>query len=113
MPRVSCEMVGETGFEPATLCPKPDALPGCATPRAAGTLSFQAAERNPQSARRAHPQDRPNRRRETIRSCASHQPDAGGCEMRYYQGENDHGRSEENTSELQSLMRISYAVFCL
>src|SRR3546814_6273053 len=24
-----------------------------------------------------------------------------------------HGRSEENTSELQSLMRISYAVFCL
>src|SRR3546814_6274737 len=23
------------------------------------------------------------------------------------------GRSEENTSELQSLMRISYAVFCL
>src|SRR3546814_8383371 len=26
---------------------------------------------------------------------------------------NDHGRSEEHTSELQSLMRISYAVFCL
>src|SRR3546814_4534619 len=25
----------------------------------------------------------------------------------------DNGRSEENTSELQSLMRISYAVFCL
>src|SRR3546814_2438471 len=24
-----------------------------------------------------------------------------------------HGRSEEHTSELQSLMRISYAVFCL
>src|SRR3546814_3366185 len=24
----------------------------------------------------------------------------------------DHGRSEEHTSELQSLMRISYAVFC-
>src|SRR3546814_16762189 len=24
-----------------------------------------------------------------------------------------HDRSEENTSELQSLMRISYAVFCL
>src|SRR3546814_4175045 len=29
--------------------------------------------------------------------------DAGGCR----------GRSEEHTSELQSLMRISYAVFCL
>src|SRR3546814_3806980 len=26
---------------------------------------------------------------------------------------NDHIRSEEHTSELQSLMRISYAVFCL
>src|SRR3546814_9405424 len=26
---------------------------------------------------------------------------------------NDHLRSEEHTSELQSLMRISYAVFCL
>src|SRR3546814_5268093 len=26
---------------------------------------------------------------------------------------NDEGRSEEHTSELQSLMRISYAVFCL
>src|SRR3546814_8061049 len=32
------------------------------------------------------------------------------------QGEPEHGsepRSEEHTSELQSLMRISYAVFCL
>src|SRR3546814_4588662 len=31
-------------------------------------------------------------------------------------GDDDHiavGRSEEHTSELQSLMRISYAVFCL
>src|SRR3546814_1184153 len=27
--------------------------------------------------------------------------------------EHDRGRSEEHTSELQSLMRISYAVFCL
>src|SRR3546814_9734873 len=27
--------------------------------------------------------------------------------------ENGSGRSEEHTSELQSLMRISYAVFCL
>src|SRR3546814_2172097 len=27
--------------------------------------------------------------------------------------EGDDGRSEEHTSELQSLMRISYAVFCL
>src|SRR3546814_9532429 len=28
-------------------------------------------------------------------------------------GRNRQGRSEEHTSELQSLMRISYAVFCL
>src|SRR3546814_10095440 len=28
-------------------------------------------------------------------------------------GRNSTGRSEEHTSELQSLMRISYAVFCL
>src|SRR3546814_1249677 len=28
-------------------------------------------------------------------------------------GKPDGGRSEEHTSELQSLMRISYAVFCL
>src|SRR3546814_3217932 len=28
-------------------------------------------------------------------------------------GLSDAGRSEEHTSELQSLMRISYAVFCL
>src|SRR3546814_970592 len=27
--------------------------------------------------------------------------------------DDQHGRSEEHTSELQSLMRISYAVFCL
>src|SRR3546814_3505119 len=33
----------------------------------------------------------------------------------FRQGQGDHGeiRSEEHTSELQSLMRISYAVFCL
>src|SRR3546814_18915822 len=30
-----------------------------------------------------------------------------------YAGIMAHGRSEEHTSELQSLMRISYAVFCL
>src|SRR3546814_2689933 len=32
--------------------------------------------------------------------------------MKYQQGV-DRDRSEEHTSELQSLMRISYAVFCL
>src|SRR3546814_6358659 len=31
----------------------------------------------------------------------------------YTDGKGDDARSEEHTSELQSLMRISYAVFCL
>src|SRR3546814_1050661 len=30
-----------------------------------------------------------------------------------HRGRQNHHRSEEHTSELQSLMRISYAVFCL
>src|SRR3546814_14519050 len=38
----------------------------------------------------------------------------GGQRGRYLgDGPGGGGRSEENTSELQSLMRISYAVFCL
>src|SRR3546814_5544116 len=35
--------------------------------------------------------------------------DQGGARL----GDGPYGRSEEHTSELQSLMRISYAVFCL
>src|SRR3546814_2578555 len=38
-----------------------------------------------------------------------HEPDRG----RMHLDELLHERSEEHTSELQSLMRISYAVFCL
>src|SRR3546814_10656447 len=39
----------------------------------------------------------------------------GDAETQRYRNGDDYenGRSEENTSELQSLMRISYAVFCL
>src|SRR3546814_8096791 len=37
----------------------------------------------------------------------------GACLWLYGAGCNRHMRSEEHTSELQSLMRISYAVFCL
>src|SRR3546814_1875639 len=41
----------------------------------------------------------------------AHRGDRGGADT----GDRDgrHDRSEEHTSELQSLMRISYAVFCL
>src|SRR3546814_1015234 len=49
---------------------------------------------------RRHPEPPPPRRRHGQESV---RPAAGGAE----------GRSEEHTSELQSLMRISYAVFCL
>src|SRR3546814_9093893 len=36
-----------------------------------------------------------------------------GCLVVATLGAESEGRSEEHTSELQSLMRISYAVFCL
>src|SRR3546814_4392555 len=36
-----------------------------------------------------------------------------GSRLRRLEGEREWRRSEEHTSELQSLMRISYAVFCL
>src|SRR3546814_5878775 len=36
-----------------------------------------------------------------------------GRDLRYALRYIQHSRSEEHTSELQSLMRISYAVFCL
>src|SRR3546814_3437389 len=40
-------------------------------------------------------------------------PAAPGGRRRCRQGDGRRRRSEEHTSELQSLMRISYAVFCL
>src|SRR3546814_5950484 len=45
---------------------------------------------------------------------APDEPAARQCSERHHRsdGDGDH-RSEEHTSELQSLMRISYAVFCL
>src|SRR3546814_4260054 len=49
-----------------------------------------------------------DRRRRAARD-AAHRPGIGGAAQR---GAGPR-RSEEHTSELQSLMRISYAVFCL
>src|SRR3546814_7246143 len=40
-------------------------------------------------------------------------PDPSRVVAGTYNVDSDHTRSEEHTSELQSLMRISYAVFCL
>src|SRR3546814_7992767 len=54
--------------------------------------------------------------------CQHHRPPGAGPggrlarsvrPLRFRQGARTLGRSEEHTSELQSLMRISYAVFCL
>src|SRR3546814_1419610 len=73
---------------------------------------------------RLHPRDRTGARgRRRVRAAADHPGDlflsvgiAGGfggaaaCRQGAGAGR---GRSEEHTSELQSLMRISYAVFCL
>src|SRR3546814_2819963 len=42
-----------------------------------------------------------------------HEHPAGGGPGRLASAQHEQGRSEEHTSELQSLMRISYAVFCL
>src|SRR3546814_2962957 len=61
--------------------------------------------------------DRPHRRRDAAhqhppRGVALDQRDAAIDPPRATGGHDDR-RSEEHTSELQSLMRISYAVFCL
>src|SRR3546814_5305246 len=45
------------------------------------------------------------------RSCEIRGPSSAPC--RRWSSSSAHVRSEEHTSELQSLMRISYAVFCL
>src|SRR3546814_3646597 len=47
----------------------------------------------------------------TARSHAWERRPPHSCARRVYSSESS--RSEEHTSELQSLMRISYAVFCL
>src|SRR3546814_14214309 len=50
-----------------------------------------------------------------LKSRAPEVDDAGASRniVAVYAGSVESGRSEEHTSELQSLMRISYAVFCL
>src|SRR3546814_8808815 len=55
-------------------------------------------------------------RHRTVRQADVHDVEARGAGRRHRgsgQHQRDQARSEEHTSELQSLMRISYAVFCL
>src|SRR3546814_1227922 len=49
----------------------------------------------------------------STRSCAAMSPEAKVRFRFSNTSGNEYVRSEEHTSELQSLMRISYAVFCL
>src|SRR3546814_6183919 len=78
--------------------------------------------------RRTHPREDPRHRRSGARSrargavavlarvefeadrCRARRP---ACHRAQLEAARQMGRSEEHTSELQSLMRISYAVFCL
>src|SRR3546814_6791998 len=57
-------------------------------------------------ARRARPGGADPLRQEAVRG-------GGGAKARHLARRGAAHRSEEHTSELQSLMRISYAVFCL
>src|SRR3546814_10000998 len=66
-------------------------------------LRGDSASRRRRARRREWPARR-NRRRSSRRACRQAWPVGRRAEK---------GRSEEHTSELQSLMRISYAVFCL
>src|SRR3546814_7013654 len=93
------------------MCSLHDALPisGCGRegqPREFGLLRAISHQRigHRQVAERAAPVDRFGQRRERVAIFA--EPVMGSSEPH-------HRRSEEHTSELQSLMRISYAVFCL
>src|SRR3546814_2077093 len=63
--------------------------------------------------------DEPDARRNRQRDTTGRQRRDAACQCQRNAGEDDRRvahrpeRSEEHTSELQSLMRISYAVFCL
>src|SRR3546814_2101192 len=87
-----------------------DALPICPLPRRRGRVEIperDEAERGP-ARRRAVPARRPGQPLDLLRGRAAAQPRRGVRPSRC-----EGGRSEEHTSELQSLIRISYAVFCL
>src|SRR3546814_5783470 len=74
------------------------------------TLFRSAVDRlRPAHARRARALRRPGQEPRDRRGPGAQPPDPAGHHHRDARGD----RSEEHTSELQSLMRISYAVFCL
>src|SRR3546814_3904669 len=90
-----------------------DLAPRASTPHAAARK--RAA---PRRARGCHGRARSGAAKNRRSSSGSfrvtgHPEEPGGIRLRRPPAERLDGRSEEHTSELQSLMRISYAVFCL
>src|SRR3546814_1828688 len=59
------------------------------------------------------PQDREEGSSQVVRPQGRQEGRQASGEEGHQEGSEEEGRSEEHTSELQSLMRISYAVFCL
>src|SRR3546814_2597632 len=88
---------------PATHGVVPDDSRTCGQPRRAGCLWTKSGARDPGRGQDVTVQDlrtRPARLHTCLHRSGSKRPSSIS-------------RSEEHTSELQSLMRISYAVFCL
>src|SRR3546814_3619361 len=69
----------------------------------------QTAEKSPDIGFRPHV---PHARQGMALHVMAHFMAENGCKLRFIV-DTQQQRSEEHTSELQSLMRISYAVFCL
>src|SRR3546814_6650282 len=80
---------------------------GAELPEVAGDGARSGRGDRRDGARRCHSRQGPHPRRSRQAPCRRQ------LRARLYAGGHEGGRSEEHTSELQSLMRISYAVFCL
>src|SRR3546814_8311447 len=94
------EGLGPPGFPASATRPDPRPLPALLSVREARRRSGARRTRGLRSAVHGEYEDRHERAASVSKSCVY-----GGAAARH--------RSEEHTSELQSLMRISYAVFCL
>src|SRR3546814_7282251 len=75
------------------------------------TTLFRSPHRRKRHGHATRRRSTPPRPREKLRLPPLGPP--GSCRCPAVPPQSPHHRSEEHTSELQSLMRISYAVFCL
>src|SRR3546814_6234547 len=92
--------------------PRGDAavLAGSAGNSRVGSWIFRGVEQQRQRRRQQQQQQQQQQRRGGCAAPTASAPSSGSGTNRNSQSP---ARSEEHTSELQSLMRISYAVFCL